>query len=402
MRKIMVGMLCMLSVTVGRAEGQWFVEGGVMYRGGMKLEITGRSADVAYSFDTASGERITVPTGSLLKDDGSAQIFRSFDDGYVGPSGSATWRNDGRTQYWGYERADQFDGDSNLRFHKTLTDAGSRDRQSSTVIGENAAWAGSDSDGTGQGGVVTIGRVMVEHPRYTWSLFFQGGWLDGISWTTRNRSDDRIVLQTTDERSSYEIRETYRFTYDTFGSTALPPAPYSQTDPNAPARPIADRPHDVQRVGDRVVGESDEVIGTRVLNVSSDVSVQTDARSLILGVGPRLEFRPRKTVSLYAQAAVTFNMIDVEMDRYEVFRDASGGQVLSDALQESQTTWRPGGSVAAGVALALPKATFMRLGGGYDYVDAYDLVFGPDRLSVDLSGYRVDAVFGWRFGGAAD
>ena len=394
--RISIVLSVLVIASISLADSGWFIEGGVWYRGGMKLDITGRSEDVAYSFESAAGGRATVPTGSLQSDNGSGARYRSFDDGFVGPSDDSIPRSEGRTQYFGYQRNNQVDG-NRLRFRQTLTDSGSVDRQSSSVIGENARWAGSDSSGSGVGGVVTVGRVMVMRPRYDWSFIVQGGWLNGISWNVDHLSDERVLLQTTTERSSYEIRETWQFSYDTRGSI-MPSAPYSSSSSGSSTVWISDTPESVQQVGDRVVSESDQVVGRSVTSVSSDVSVRVDARTFIFGVGPRLQVRLHDRIAMFTQGGLTINLIDVDMDRHEVFRNAAGATLLADSLQDSKTAWRPGLSLSAGFSFVLPQNMFTQLGLAYDYVDTYDFSFGPDRLRMDVSGYRVDAAFGWRFG----
>ena len=88
-------ILAMWACGAAVCSGQLYFEAGPWARGGMDLEVAGGSSAAAAGVQAASpGWRggtawvAPLPAG----DDGTAQILRNFDDGYVGPSGWA-WAN---------------------------------------------------------------------------------------------------------------------------------------------------------------------------------------------------------------------------------------------------------------------------------------------------------------------
>jgi len=393
---VFLGMLGMVCVA---GEG-WYMEAGPWYRGGMTLDVRGRSLDVNREIGaTGGGSTVSVPTGAMLTDDGSVQRFRQFDNGYVGPSGWEWARNDGISQYWAYQDSSQYDaGSGTLTYRLTLSDSGSAERETSRVVAGNTERADRQR-ADGMGGQATAGWVFLKRASCEWSLFMQVAWLQEICWTSQHRYADRLMVETTTHRSSYDRREEWTYTYDTLGNPAFPAAPYAMSDSSASGPMISDRPLSVQRNGERRVNYNDQVVGKRQMLVISDVAVNAEATSYVLNIGPRLRWAPSSRWALMIQTGLTINLLDAEVNRMEVFSLDSGHVVQSELDRADEQAWLTGVSASCGVEVGLSRNTYLVLSGGYDYVEPHKLQVGPDELSIDLSGYRADVAVGYRFGG---
>lgn len=396
-RGILMAVMVFAS-SLAYAGGSWFTEAGPWYRGGMKMDVSGGSIDAGNEIGMAAGGNVvSVPSGQLLNDDGAAQQLRQFDNGYVGPSGWGWARDDGITQYWAYDDASQYDsGSGTLRFKLTLSDSGSADRELSRVVAGDRAWKDSQT-ANGTGGQVTLGRVLQRSRTREWSGVLQAGWLQDIGWTAQHRFDDRLTVEHTTYRSAYQRREEWTYTYDTLSNPAFPSAPYAMTDNSGTGPMISDRPASIQRNGAQQVSYSDRVVGSRQVLVHSDVSVDADALLLVFNLGPRFRWTPSSRWSLVLQAGVTANMLDAEVERREIFSQ-SGGQVLqADILQVDERAWLAGASASCGFQFNLNDSFYVLASGGYDYVEPHEFSVGPDRITLDLSGYSANVAFGMRF-----
>lgn len=375
----------------------WFLEAGGWYRGGMNMEISGGSIEADDSIGQASGgDRVDAPTGQMLDDDGSAQTFRAFDNGYVGPSGWAWARDDGTTQYWGYDDASQYDaGSSTLRFTRTETDAGSEDREVSRIAAGSRTWQDS-IDANGFGGQVTLGRIFHKDNKIEWSGVLQAGWLQDIGWTARHRSEDRLTLEYLTYRSSYERQETWTYEYDTLSNPAFPSAPYA-SNPTGTGPMIRDRPSSIQQNGEQTVTYDDRVVSSRQVMVQSDVSVDADALLFVVNLGTRFRWNPSSRWALVLQPGITANLLDAEMLRHETFTQSDGQVVQTDSAQMDEQVWLAGVSMDCGVQLQLSETLYVLTSAGYDYVQQHTCNVGPDRITMDLSGYSADIALGIRF-----
>jgi len=182
---------------------EWFMEVGPMLRGDMKISADGGSSAANHggiATGNRSGRGTSSIAGSRLNDDGTSPIFRSFDDGYVGPSGWEWARKDGVTQFFGYDRPGQYDAAANtLTFQQSVGSAAAgRSRTTTQALraSEPSGWKDSkDTDGAGL--MATLGyrfrdveaEENQENPRSSneWSALLRFGWLDGMGANFLNR-----------------------------------------------------------------------------------------------------------------------------------------------------------------------------------------------------------------------
>jgi hypothetical protein len=146
-----MGLVCALALPV---QAEWYFEVGPFYRGDMEISVRGgsRAADEGASA-ARSGTTGGLPSlgGSLSPDDGTAQILREFDDGYVGPSGWAWANTDGVTQFFAYDEPGQYDAAADtLTYQLSLgRESASQRRTQTRTTSESISWgkAGKQTDG---------------------------------------------------------------------------------------------------------------------------------------------------------------------------------------------------------------------------------------------------------------
>jgi hypothetical protein len=380
-------------------QAQFYIEAGVVYRGDMEITVDGgsraaNSGSQAAAAGTAGGP--AAPLASLLNDDGTAQVLREFDNGYVGPSGWDWAQAEGWTQFLGYDTADQYDSVADtLTFQATRADSRRRRRTLTRVESGPAGWADRASlDGAGP--ILTLGYLFRPEKTWQWGPQLRVGWLDGID----ARFQDRQAYSQTIERSEYEStvrqQQTFEYTYDTLGNPAFPGAPYAMTDPMAVGPMIEDTPDTIALVS-QSTQRSDRLVSRTAENAVSTVDMDIDAAVLTLQLGGRLRWQPAERVALLVQPAITVNMLDAEADRRESFRQAGGTEIASWRDHASEQPWKPGVGIEVGAQFALTEKWHLLVAGGYEWVEAYHLDVGPDRVRIDLSGYQLEASVGMSF-----
>ena len=381
--------------------GQGYFEVGPWYRGDMKMSVKGGSRAGDENFQAAvpgtTGRRAYAAPQSA-GDDGTAQVLRNFDDGFVAPSGWDWAQLEGISQYFGYQHASQYNqGANTLTYSKGSTSA-STDRRTDTRLtsGSTAGWD-DQSDLDGVGALLTMGYTFASGKMFDWSAQVQIGWLDGMDASFEDRTAWSQQVDWTTWESRMQRSQTWSYTYDTFGNPAFPAAPYSMTDPGAVGPMIADRPTSIAQSGDSL-SESDRVVGHSQDVAVSRVSLETKAETLALDFGPRLRWRPLQRLSVVLQPSFTLNLLDAQLTRTEAVAWESGGVLKSWTDSVDEQKWLLGGSVSAGLQWDMTGNLYLHAAGGYDWVNPCDLAIGPDRLHVDLSGYRVDLALGWRLG----
>lgn len=393
---VAAGMACAAAVAV---HAQWYFEVGPVYRGDLDISVQGGSR-AADSGATAARNGTVGGKPSLgesaLNDDGTAQGLRTFDDGYVGPSGWEWARVGGWTQYWAYESPGQYNADADtLTFHVGTGEVRASQRRTTTrTWTESVGWTGrSRTDGVGI--LATLGYML--SGAESWGLGAQArfGWLDGIQGVFR----DRTAFRQSIERSVYEASvwraDTYTYTYDTLGNPAFPAAPYTMTDPAAVGPMIGDTPESITRSSEG--GTSDRLVGRSVSIAVSTVDLKVDAQAFTLQLGPRILWEPEGRIAFLVQPALTANLLDATMRRQETFRRPDGTVIASWNDTPDKQTWRIGAGVQVGVKLALSELWDLTASGGYEWVDEYSLSSGPDQLSLDLSGYQLELAIGRAF-----
>lgn len=389
-----MGILCLIAVPVF---GQWYIEVGPVYRGDMDISVKGgsRAADSGLSGARAgtTGRRATAPSG-LLNDDGTAQILREFENGYVGPSGWDWARAEGWSQYFGYDNSEQYDAAADtLSFDLNLSETSSTQRRTVTRVSDvSEGWSDStDVDGVGIMG--TAGYLFGSNETFAVAAQMRFGWLSGIDGSFHNRPayEQRI------ERSFYEdsvrAQERYVYTYDTLGNPVFPDAPYAMTDPAGVGPLIADTPDSIAQVGQNNQAVS-RASGRSTEKAVSLVDLDVDADLLTFQLGPRLQWQVVPPLTLMVQPAITANMLDSSLRRQETFRRGDGSTIASWSDRSSEQDWRIGMGVEVGAKLEISETWYLIVSGGYEWVDEYNLSVGPDCVEMDISGYQAEIALG--------
>ncbi len=396
MARLLLGAGLVGSTTV---HAQWYFEVGPVYRGDMEISVQGgsRAAESGVQAEKAGtvGRRPSLPE-NLLEDDGTAQVLREFDDGYVGPSDWEWAQNDGLTQFWGYDSSDQYNADADtLTFQATMGDSASQRRTTTRTWTESAGWTGRRrTDGFGIMG--TLGYLLRNEDNWRLGAQLRLGWLDGI----RGNFRDRTAFRQNIERSVYETTlwrdETYTYTYDTQGNPVFPEAPYAMMDPDAVGPMIGDTPESIA-LSSQQGGSVDRLIGRSRSVAASTVDLKVEAQVFTLQLGPRLLWEPEGRVALLFQPALTANLLDADMRRQETFRHPNGTAIASWSDRSDKQAWRMGAGVEAGAQVALSQQWHVTGSGGYEWVDKFNLKSGPDRIRLDVSGYQLELAIGRSF-----
>ncbi len=397
MKKIII-LVCMTGAVA--CSGGWYFEAGPSYRGNMKISTDGGSRAASEGVNAARagtvGNTVQAPAAAL-PDDGTAQILRTFDDGFVGPSGTPWMNAGGWTQLWGYEDDAQYSAvNDELTFTRTVSASDSADRTVTRVTSGAAGWSGSE-DVDGAGAQFTMGYVMMTKETFELSGQLQFGFLDGIDSSSHRQAAYSQQVDWTTYRSSFLQNETWTYTYDTLGNPSFPPAPYSQTDP-APSggEPlIVDRPDSITQSGSQAT-YSDQVVGRGSRTAVSYVDMTTESSALVLQGGPRLSWKPTPRFALLVQPAVSLNFLDAEVKRNESFEWSDGTPIRTWQDDTDKQAWLLGAGISAGVHVDLTDRIYVMADGGYDWVDTCDIDVGGDTVRVDLSGYRLGAALGFR------
>lgn len=322
MAGLMVASIC---------SGQFYFEAGPWFRGDMDVSVAGGSR--AAESETPAARPGTQGTQAEMAavaspDDGTAQVLREFDDGYVGPSGWAWAQSLGHSQYFGYENASQYDPTDQTLTFTLSSSASSTERRTRTEVGTGEpGWTGQSSL-DGAGGLVTLGYALTTQRLLTVSLQIQAGWLDGLDASFRGQQAWHQDVTWTTTESSRERAQSWNYIYDTLGNPLFPSAPYAQTDPSGSGSLIADRPSEITQGGGRLV-ETDRMVGQKRKTAFSRVDLETEGRLLMLTFGPRLRCRLLENLSILVQGGVTANLLDVEWERTETFAWEDGQEIGS-------------------------------------------------------------------------
>lgn len=381
--------------------GQLYFEAGPWTRGDMEMTVAGGSSAANEGVQAASpGWRggtagvDPLPAG----DDGTAQILRSFDDGYVGPSGWA-WANvAGVSQFFGYDNPAQYNSSANtLTFASTAYASETERRTETRVASGTAGWSGH-ADLEGGGALVTMGYILVANQLFDVSVQFQMGWLDGMDADFIGQTAWSQQTTWTTWESCMERSRSSTVVFDTLGNPVFPAAPYAMTDPTGVGPMISDRPIAIEDGGE-TSAQSERIIGRRQAMAYSRVDLETEADLLSFSLGPRLRIHPTERLSILVQGGVTANLLNAELARTETFAWEDGTAIRSWTESTDEQKWLWGGTLSAGLQFGLTPHLYLHAVGGYDWVEDCELAVGPDRVRLDLDGYRAELALGWRFGG---
>jgi hypothetical protein len=332
----------------------------------------------------------------LLQDDGTAQSLRTFDDGFVGPSGWGWAQGAGVSQYWGYNDASQYDaGTDTLSFQSTLSATETAKRTRTRVTPGAAGWSGSEQvDGAGL--LAKFGYFLKSNA--TWSVGVQmaAGWLNGINSSFNGKTAYSEQIEDFRWRTVLNQQEVVQYKYDTLGNPAFPAAPYSMSDPSGVGPMMADRPSSITRLS-QSQSVSEGLIGHATETATSLVDVDVEASALSMQLGPRLQWKAARKLNLTLQPAVTLNLLDSEIHRQETFQHQNGAVIQTWNDSSNEQNWLVGAGVQADVQWDIVGGLYLVAGGGYDWVESCDVGVGPDQISIDLSGYNLNAAVGYRF-----
>jgi len=372
------------------AHAEWYFEVGPMYRGNMEISVRGGSR-AGRKGDT-SGGGIPLLDVRFAVDDGNAQILRTFDDGYVGPSGWGWAHNDGVTQYFAYDNPGQYDATAHtLTYQMTLRESTSQTHKGAHTAAGSLAWGGSrKTDGWGLMG--TLGYRLREEESWSLGAQVRLGWLDGLQAHFSGRqSMEYATYETTAWRE-----EGRTYIYDTLGNPAFPAAPYEMSNPSGVGPLIADTPTTITQTS-QTSGTSTRQVGRSSPASVSSLDLRVEAQAFTLQLGPRIMWNPGKRIALLLQPALTANLLDVDIHRAETLHQPNGAVIDSWHDTSNKQVWRMGAGVQAGIQLALSEQWNVTAAGGYEWVDKYRLSVGSDHVTVDLSGYQLELALGRTF-----
>jgi len=380
--------------------GQLYFEAGPWVRGDMDLTVEGGSSaaqeNVLAAIPGTSGGRAWIAPLDP-GDDGTAQILRQFDNGYVGPSGWPGALGLGHSQYFGYESAGQYDSAaSSLSFSLSESASSSAQRTSTHVSSGASGWNGK-ADLDGVGGQVTLGYTFLTDHLFNVSIQIQGGWLDGMDTSFSGQQTWSQQVTWDRHESIMERSQSWNYIYDTLGNPSFPTAPYEMTDPSGIGPMIADRPTSIDE-GDSSFISTDRLVDSKQRMAFSRVDLDADMNAMVLTLGPRLHFYPTERLAILLQGGLTSTLLDASLSRTETFAWEDGQIIQSWTDHENKQEWLWGGTISAGLELNLNSNLYVLASGGYDWVERQEFVIGPDRVEVDLSGWRADVGLGWRLG----
>lgn len=368
----------------GTTAGGLRLEAGPVFRGGMRASADGSSHVQNQGLTSARARRIPPPpSGSpaIPPDYGNWD----YDDGFVyidmGTLGDST------TWYWGYQDNRQFDADS-----LTLTFSRARTRTAYDVSTWTRLDAPADfSDTFHAWGAELVAGYPVGGENSPWSEICLGlAWLrsPGSTMGGTTRIEDG-------RRERQQMRDVDFFVHDTYG--LVPPAPYEGTY-TGPGVFIANIPGETGRFRET------SRTGARTWTARNHITIETDTDILSLWLGPRLDLELTQETSLSVTPRLSLNHLRLRAYRSEVFEKeySDGSRIARQSWsdRESRDLFRFGAGVNAGLDWHSGDRWFAGLRAGYEWVpEKARLSVGPNRVSVDASGYTLSAAAGFRFGG---
>jgi len=151
--------------------------------------------------------------------------------------------------------------------------------------------------------------------------------------------------------------------------------------------------------GGDTVGDGDaRVIGSKTTTWTalSGARIGIEASLYQFVVGSRLGRNVADGVELSIRPAVTFNIVDLDLTRDEIFQ-SDRGQIATWRDSNDKSSLRLGAALEFGATFLLGKSWHLDLSGGYEIVDKVSADVGPNRVKLDLSGFTTTAAFGWQF-----
>ena len=325
-----------------------------------------------------------------------ALFQRCLDNGFVYMDASTAQNGD--TWYWGYTNASQHDvGANTLTFNRSASLHGATygERMRSAATLDVPLW-GSDNL-SGMGLELSFERMLMATGRLGVALGFGLDAVWGISGDMEATTMKGVATRQWVERAT-DVRTDATYVYDLPG-VVPPPAPYSGTYAGpefGDAAPII--PNRPRLVSYR---QSTSAAAERVLSSSSSqgrnrVELSTDAALYELWFGPTLMVKASSRMHLSLRPQAALNLVDARASRHEAWLEANAGgaerEVFAWNDRTSKVMVRPGCGLHGAVEIQLGKGWSAGAAAGYDWLlGDCDLTLGPNRVSLDLSGYTVSA-----------
>ncbi|NCC93567.1 MAG: hypothetical protein EOM10_09840 [Opitutae bacterium] len=380
--------------------GQVYFEAGPWFRTDIDLSVRGGSSAADEGVAAASpGTRGTTARVDPLSpdDDGTAQVLRTFDDGYVGPSGWGWARTLGYSQYFGYNTKSQYDNAAEtLTFIRTLEGMATGERTSTRLTSGPSGWSDSD-DLSGAGIQATVGYTLLQQAPFTASAQFRFGWLGGINSSFRGRETWRQQAEWFTFDSTMSREQSYTYVYDTLGAP-IPTAPYEMTDPSGIGVMIDDRPESIT-AGEETIVTADSLVRYRTATAVSRVDLDADMDAYVLALGPRMVYQVAEGLKLLLEGGLTATLLDADLDRTETFAWEDGAVIRQWRASDNHQEWLWGGSLGIGLQVDFTDSFYAVAEAGYDWVKQAEFSIGPDEIQVDLSGWQAGLSLGWLFSG---
>ncbi|MCF7837192.1 MAG: hypothetical protein K9N49_01035 [Candidatus Marinimicrobia bacterium] len=389
-------MLCWVAASCSAG---WYFEAGPWWRGDIDIAVEGGSRAALEGVRAARSGTVggmAEPIGPLLDDDGTEQRERRFDDGFVGLSGWDWAREEGYTQYWGYDRQSAYDpATSTLSFERSFRAETSATRQTTSVRSRAYDWGGRHRT-SADGLLMTLGYAFVTRPRWEIAAQLQAGRLEGIDARFDRQRVFTQEVTTRTYRSTRSREESVTYSYDTLGNPFFPDAPYEMTEPDGIGPFIRDTPT-VTESRQRVT-QTDELINTARRRAESHVDFRLNTTANVLALGPRLRLRPIPRLALIIQPTVTLYALETDIVRHETFGWRNGHEIKAWQERHTDRAERWGASVSGGLQLEVTANLTLSVLGGYDWIEEYSFAAGLETVTLDLEGYRAEAAIGLRFG----
>lgn len=360
------------------AKGWWF-QAGPVYRGGMDMEVGGRTYVQELALHAAEPYR--------RRGVGPADEFanRNYDDGYVNID--ALTQFDGLTWFWGYENNDQYEsimqGIGTLSFHKRGV---SLTRE--TLVDEEIE---DDDNLESVGAALTIGKELLGIGTIEKAKFLGLDLCLGIQGLWGADSE----IEATPYRERYEKRQ-YLVT-DTYSDITMmgvpvdpPTAPYAQDFNGAPLLITIPNIPDDRRT---------RTTARETWEAEAQLDMDIEAALYNVWVGPRLVLETVGGVNLFVNPNISANYVDVDVERNEefvkIYSDGRTEVLQSWRDEESEGKWRFGVGVIGGLQVNLNETWFATAFGAYDWIEEeVEVPVGPNTITIDPSGYSAGVEIG--------
>lgn len=349
------------NVSVGAS---WRHLGELKYRGGTRSQQLPLSSFIG-------GDSLDLPS---IGDAGSYGD-RSYNDGYVNQSGATA--DHGLTWFWGYDSAQQVQGDSLVY---SATGARSAYRESSLYRSPRKSTDDIES-------VSPHIDMIITPPDSSPQMF------DGILLSLSYMGDDQDARFS--NFSAEQVRDDYRldFTdrYDLEG--VIPPSEGYRGSYKGPGPSIGNLPSGRER--------DDVLVHTDVASLSNSVSTSFDLDSLSLAFGPSFSGRLSERWQWQASGGATFNVLKWSAKQRETLSLTVTGSATEVHRQwknkDSGTTVKLGLFARGELIRDFDNGVFVKAYLQGELAESLDVDLGPSSYDLKQTGYSLGLSLGKRF-----